>query len=724
MKHYTFDKHFDDVFTTARLLYELSQIKPIPDDIEQIKTDIKYNRFFEIEPKKSFFIPKSDGSYREITIPSTKSKIIQRVLATELADVIVFSDRSYAFRKGKSPYKAIMRIKDALYRYRYVAKADIKSFFDTIDHDILIYKLKKIIKDKKIIELIAYYQSKGMLRKGQWIDKNEGIYQGDVLSPLLSNIYLNDFDFYMQQKGFMHIRYSDDLLFFGKDKAQASLARKVASDYLAKLKLQFNMKKTYLSDIDKGFEYLGVRFVGNSISIDTQKLSQKLQKLTNETKNMRLDYRLIEKLNEKTIGFKNYYAKLIDDESQMQMLQDKLDEIVVDKIVQAKIKNELHSKQAIRELIDNLQPYSVDIQHTKWINTLISKAYEQISLQKPLKSAKTIIATEKRQYLQQHIKSTELIISEVGAYLGFSQGKIKVKIKGKVVSQVPINRITRIVLLNKHSSISTYLIYECAKHKIDIDFIDSLSPYAILTYHQHVIPNIHLAQLKSYFSPKGLEIVKEIVLSKSKNQINLIKYLNRRRDDNRLSKQIEIMQRLYSKIKNANDKKSLMGIEGNISVHYWNAFGLVLDIDGFVRTHQNSKDEINQALNYGYAIIYNRVQSALLHEGLNLYYPLYHSMQSKKPTLVFDMVEEFRQPIVDREILSILNRGQKITQTNGKLSKQSIKLIVQNIQERLATPTPSRYGKTPLYNIIKLQSNLLKRSILDKTKYKGFVNKY
>ncbi|SFV63970.1 hypothetical protein MNB_SV-3-1490 [hydrothermal vent metagenome] len=88
------------------------------------------------------------------------------------------------------------------------------------------------------------------------------------------------------------------------------------------------------------------------------------------------------------------------------------------------------------------------------------------------------------------------------------------------------------------------------------------------------------------------------------------------------------------------------------------------------------------------------------------------------------MVEAFRQPVVDREILALLNRGQKLTQSNGRLSKESIKLIVQNIQERLATPAPSRYGKSPLYNIIGFQMNHLKRALLDRSTYKGFVNKY
>lgn len=722
MKYSTFNKSFDEVFSAPRILYELSLMKPVPKDVELVQKEIAEGRFFESAPKQSFFIPKSDGSFRQITLSSTKTKIIQKVLSTELGNAMEFSDRSYAFRKGKSPYKAVSRVRDALRHYSFVAKADIQSFFDSIDHAILIKKLKHIIRDQQIVHLIAYYISKGTLQKSIWVDKSEGVYQGDVLSPLLSNIYLNDFDFYLEGEGIMFVRYADDMLFFGKDKVESSRARKIASDYLVRIGLKFNPKKTYLSNLDNGFEYLGISFVENRLSIDTTRLAKKISKLKKETQKLSLEMS-IEKLNQKVVGFKNYYAKLIDDDSQMQLLQDALDEVLVEKIAYAKQHKTVNSKMQLRVLLEPMKSY-VNIHHRHWIDRLISQAYAKIALQTPLISAQKRVANEKRAYLQGQIKASEIVVSEVGAFLGFGQGKIKVKVKGKIMLEAPINRIKRILLLNKQSSLSSYLVYECAKRKIDIDFIDRSVPYAMLTYHHHVSPALHLLQLKNYFSPRGFAYAREVVYTKSRNQINLIKYLNRRRKNPTLTEKITNMEKLYQRIKSARDKKSLMGVEGSISVQYWAAFGEILGIDGFIRTHQNSKDEINQALNYGYAILYNRIQSALIHEGLNLYYPLYHSVQSNKPTLVYDMVEAFRQPVVDREILALLNRGQKLTQSNGRLSKQSIKLIVQNIQERLATPAPSRYGKSPLYNIIGFQMNHLKRSMLDKSTYKGFVNKY
>ena len=145
MKSSIFSKSFEEIFTTPRLLYELSRLVPRPRDYAQVQQEIRAGDFFDPAPKQSFSLPKSNGEFRQITLSSTKTKVIQKVLATELGHAMHFSDRSYAFRKGKSPYKAVMRVRDALRRYSHIAKADIHAFFDSIDHEILIQKLTRII---------------------------------------------------------------------------------------------------------------------------------------------------------------------------------------------------------------------------------------------------------------------------------------------------------------------------------------------------------------------------------------------------------------------------------------------------------------------------------------------------------------------------------------------------------------------------------------------------
>ena len=145
----------------------------------------------------------------------------------------------------------------------------------------------------------------------------------------------------------------------------------------------------------------------------------------------------------------------------------------------------------------------------------------------------------------------------------------------------------------------------------------------------------------------------------------------------------------------------------------------------FTRETQNASDAINQALNYGYAFLYHRVQSALLKIGVNIYHSFLHTSQVNKPTLVFDLIEPFRQPTVDREIISILNRGTKISSNKGRLTKKSLKVITQNVQERLATPTKWRKGKYKIVTIIDEQALELSHVIKGiKSNFKGFVVKY
>jgi CRISPR-associated protein Cas1 len=233
------------------------------------------------------------------------------------------------------------------------------------------------------------------------------------------------------------------------------------------------------------------------------------------------------------------------------------------------------------------------------------------------------------------------------------------------------------------------------------------------------------------YSVFELEIGKTIVKSKAKNQLNLIKYFARYREDTdqdeykKLEKIIKKIEKLYKQIDFATENSILMGYEGNISNNYWRAFGILIDQPDFKRSTQNAPDPINQAINYGYGFLYNRIQSAIIKTGLSLYHSFLHVEQSGKPTLVFDLIEEFRQPVVDREIISIINRGTTITSSKGKLTQKSIKVISQNIQERLITMTKYRNKKYKLTTIIDEQVLTLSHAIQNENKkYKGFVARY
>jgi len=733
-----YNKKLEDVFTTHALLDALNYYHKA-EDYDDLLEAVNSNRFQKIlfagyvpDPVRSFSIEKNAHEKRELALSSTSSKIIQKILVQELETLVAFSNRSYAYRKNKSTVKAIRRTQDILKSHFWIAKADIDNFFDTIDQEILIQKLNKHIRDKRFIKLISLFISNGMLKGKHWVDKELGVYQGDNLSPLLSNIYLNDFDHYLEEKHIEFIRFADDMIFFAKHRRDAIKVLDMAEGYLNSIGLSFGKEKSYIANRKEGFEYLGLRFKDETIMIDNDRLMKKISKLSQKTKNSDLS-KTVAIVNEQIDGLQRYYAKILKDDRQFTQLQEHAKSIIIKKIEEAKRTKTINRKSLFKQILMPLKSYlpMTKSEHLRYIDQLIAKAYESLALEAPLRSAKQEIAKSKTDFLKSQIKHSELLLSRYGLYVGVTKGKIIVKEYGKVVKKLPINQASRIIVMNKGITLSAMLIYICAKHKIDIDFIDQHAPYALITYYKNINNEMHLKQLELKQSAQSLEIAKAIIHAKAKNQINLIKYYARYRKESdiqefeKLNKKIMQMTNIYKKIKSVKNIESLMGLEGSISTLYWQSFGILIEDENFTRVTFNAHDSINQAINYGYAFIYNRVQAALIKNGINLYYSFFHAEQPNKPTLVYDMVEEFRQPVVDREILSILAKGIKLNSSKGRLTQETIKVISQNIQERLITPTKWRKGKYKITSIIDEQMLSLKLVIQKRQKrYKGFVVRY
>ncbi len=734
-----FSKKLEDIFTKQAMLFSLKSYQKARDHdkvLSLIESGIFLKNLkegFIPDPVQSFEIPKNDHESRQLALSSTASKVVQKTLIAELEDIVKFSDRSYAYRKNKGTIKAINRSKDFLQKNFWVAKADIDNFFDTIDQHKLIEKLNVQIQDKRIVKLIALFLKNGMLKNHQWVEKHAGVYQGDNLSPWMSNFYLNEFDHYLEEKHISFVRYADDILFFARHRRDVIKALDLAEGYLNSLSLTFGKDKTLISNKKEGFAYLGLWFKDDYIRMDNDKLQKKISKLSQKTKKTSLN-RSIEIINEHIEGIQRYYAKILSDTKQFNILQKHIDEILIRKIVEAKSSKTINKKSKFIQLLTQLKSYrpTTQEQTQKHAHALIAQAYEQVSLKTPLKSAQKEMTKNKNAYLKESIKSSEIVLSKFGLYAGVTKGKVVIKEYGKIHKQMPLGQVTRIIILSPGINISSMLIYQCAKRKIDIDFIYHDEPYALITYYKSTSSLLHKKQL-SFISQEEnkLRIAKTIVKAKSKNQLNLIKYYARYREDNDIEefKKLEIIigiiEKNYQKISKAKDVNALMGYEGTISSHYWSAFGILIDKPDFMRHTQNAPDPINQAINYGYGFLYNRVQSAIIKAGLSLYHSFLHSQQANKPTLVFDLIEEFRQPVVDREIISILNRGTAITSSKGKLTQKSQKVITQNIQERLITPTKWRKGKYKITSIIDEQVLSIAHIIQDEhKKYKGFLVRY
>jgi len=184
------------------------------------------------------------------------------------------------------------------------------------------------------------------------------------------------------------------------------------------------------------------------------------------------------------------------------------------------------------------------------------------------------------------------------------------------------------------------------------------------------------------------------------------------------------IKKIILKIKKASSVEELMGLEGSCGSIYWQGIGKVLNEKDFRRITKGAKDTINSAFNYGYALLYNKVQEALVRAGLAVNISFLHSLDNK-PTLVFDMVEEFRTYVVDRAVVFALNKSGDIdVDVDGRLTKNARKRIVEEVNERFGSLHKYKNEKRSIEDIINLQAYALAKAINNDKEYKAFVARF
>lgn len=196
---------------------------------------------YEPSPVRRKEITKPDGGVRKLGIPTVVDRVIQQGIAQKLQNIWEpqFSDSSYGYRPKRSGQQAIEKVKEyAEEGYRYAVSVDLSKYFDTLNHELLMNLLHRKIQDMRILRIIKKYLKSGVMENGVVSKTEEGSPQGGPLSPLLANIYLNEFDWEMCGRGVKTVRYADDIVVFAKSKRAAERLMESSRKYLeGKLKL-------------------------------------------------------------------------------------------------------------------------------------------------------------------------------------------------------------------------------------------------------------------------------------------------------------------------------------------------------------------------------------------------------------------------------------------------------------------------------------------------------
>ena len=271
-------------------------------------------------PVRRVEIPKPDGGIRKLGIPTVIDRIIQQAMLQQLMPIYepLFSDDSFGYRPGRGAKDAILRIKGYMEQgYTRAVVLDLSKYFDTLNHTILLNLLREQVKDERVIQMVKRYLKSGVMENGVVRETKEGSPQGGNLSPLLANVYLDEFDWEFHRRGVPCIRYADDIVLLAKSERAAQRLLESSTKHLEEtLKLKVNREKSRTVSVFaiRNFKFLGFCYGKNGKGIyirihgkSWKKAKEKLRQLTSRSRCGSI-IRTMEKIKVYMRGWLNYYG--------------------------------------------------------------------------------------------------------------------------------------------------------------------------------------------------------------------------------------------------------------------------------------------------------------------------------------------------------------------------------------------------------------------------------
>lgn len=684
---------------------------------------------------------KKDGSIRELGMLTIGDKIIQNAVKLIIEPVFEkkFLDVSYGYRPGKGPAKAIKRLLHTI-RYenkKWIVVCDIHNCFDTIPHEAVLQLLDETLNDREITSLVESWLKMGKVTGNyKWSENQVGLPQGAVLSPLLANLYLHAFDESIVSRNVGYVRYADDFVICCQNKETAQnmfdfVRKKLKKD----LKLTLNNRCTVVPP-NQSFQFLGATINNGQVGISAEK-EEILKKRINESfgiENNGPSRDFLQKLS----GIRSYYGQILLPE----------DKIKLDTFLIACLKNNLNAsfingkisnKAAIKGFINQVKFFNPQ---NEFIKTKLASEIAGSCKQKGAKNnnkSETLVKVQgrKKQFRKMESSGMDILVSSPGIQIGISKGVVSLKKSGRVFKTVKTGNLKNITITADGIGISSNLLRSCTEKDISVDFLNYNGiPFAKLYSPKFSDAANEIAQIHAMEGEKGIKLAKAMICGKIKNQANTLKYFSRQRKTTSsafmksLPRSCEKLGMLLGKLKMSECKDlneargKILAYEGQAATVYWNQIKLLLDeylvFPG--REHRGASDLVNCMLNYGYALLYSKAWEALITARLNPCIGYLHVAAKNRPVLVYDFMEEFRSAIVDRTVIGLITKGERLTMKDGVLVDSTKKRLIQKIFERFNRVEKYRGQEIRFRDIMKKQARLLCRFLNDEAlNYKPYI---
>lgn len=350
-----------------------------------------------------------------------------------------------------------------------------------------------------------------------------------------------------------------------------------------------------------------------------------------------------------------------------------------------------------------------------------------------------------------------LLVEEFGCYISKHSERIQVKQKDKILVEMPVMDLDQILLLSGGVSLSSDAIRLCAENGIPITLLTrSGKVYSrVISAEMGGTVRTRREQLLAYLDARGVHLAKTFASGKMLNQAILLKYISKYRKQTdadvfsqariaasqiiALTEQVRALTCEQDTVRPNGSSLSngvapidalrpqLLNLEGRAAAIYWEAIKKLLigDFEFQGREGRGSTELVNAALNYGYGVLYSQIDQAIVLAGLDPYGGFVHVDRAGKPSLVLDLVEEFRQPVVDRTIFALLNKGVELKQDEqGKFTDKARRLLADKVLERLESEEPYEGKRHKLRTIIQMQARHLATFVRGEGKYQSFVGRW